>query len=436
MAETPAVCEHLHLPLQSGSDRVLAAMRRGYTAERYLDRLAAARAAIPDLAVTTDIIVGLPRRDRGRLRADPRGGGRGRVRQRLHLHLLAPSGDPGGGHDRRVRPRRGGGRAFRTAPGGGRALGPGPPPGPDRPDRGGHGRGPEQAGPGGGHRADPPEQAGPFPPAGGPGRRPAPTPTCTITGAAPHHLRGELVERDGPASPPGPHPRRPPAERRRCRRTVPGVRPWPSVGPTASGKSALALALARRVGRALELVSVDSMSVYRGMDIGTAKPTPSERAAVPPPPGRPGRPGRGVHRPAIPAGGPPPGRHRRRGHRALLVGGTGLYLRAVVDDLELPGRCPTVAARPREPRPTAPSGSRRAPLRPAGGARPGGRHPHRARPTAAGWSGPSRSPSDRAGRSLVRPRPGALPADAGRPGRASASTPAGHDAASTAVHAT
>jgi tRNA-2-methylthio-N6-dimethylallyladenosine synthase len=60
MAETPAVCEHLHLPLQSGSDRVLAAMHRGYTAERYLERLAAARAAIDDLAVTTDIIVGFP----------------------------------------------------------------------------------------------------------------------------------------------------------------------------------------------------------------------------------------------------------------------------------------------------------------------------------------------------------------------------------------
>jgi tRNA-2-methylthio-N6-dimethylallyladenosine synthase len=60
MAETPAVCEQLHLPLQAGSDRVLAAMRRGYTAERYLERLAAARAAIDDLAVSTDIIVGFP----------------------------------------------------------------------------------------------------------------------------------------------------------------------------------------------------------------------------------------------------------------------------------------------------------------------------------------------------------------------------------------
>ncbi|HUC36421.1 MAG TPA: tRNA (N6-isopentenyl adenosine(37)-C2)-methylthiotransferase MiaB [Acidimicrobiales bacterium] len=60
MAETEAVCEHLHLPLQAGSDRVLAAMRRGYTAERYLSRLAAARAAVVELAVTTDVIVGFP----------------------------------------------------------------------------------------------------------------------------------------------------------------------------------------------------------------------------------------------------------------------------------------------------------------------------------------------------------------------------------------
>jgi tRNA-2-methylthio-N6-dimethylallyladenosine synthase len=60
MADVPAVCPHLHLPLQAGSDRVLAAMHRGYTAQRYLEKLAAARAAITDLAVTTDIIVGFP----------------------------------------------------------------------------------------------------------------------------------------------------------------------------------------------------------------------------------------------------------------------------------------------------------------------------------------------------------------------------------------
>jgi tRNA-2-methylthio-N6-dimethylallyladenosine synthase len=60
MAETAAVCEHLHYPLQAGSDRILAAMHRGYTAARYLDRLAEARGVVPDLAVSTDIIVGFP----------------------------------------------------------------------------------------------------------------------------------------------------------------------------------------------------------------------------------------------------------------------------------------------------------------------------------------------------------------------------------------
>ena len=60
MAESATVCPQLHLPLQSGSNRVLKAMRRGYQVERYLERLSQARAAIQDLAVTTDLIVGFP----------------------------------------------------------------------------------------------------------------------------------------------------------------------------------------------------------------------------------------------------------------------------------------------------------------------------------------------------------------------------------------
>ncbi|HEX6302030.1 MAG TPA: tRNA (N6-isopentenyl adenosine(37)-C2)-methylthiotransferase MiaB [Acidimicrobiia bacterium] len=60
MAETEAVCEQLHFPLQSGSDRILAAMHRGYHRRKYLERLAMARAVIPGLAVSTDIIVGFP----------------------------------------------------------------------------------------------------------------------------------------------------------------------------------------------------------------------------------------------------------------------------------------------------------------------------------------------------------------------------------------
>jgi tRNA-2-methylthio-N6-dimethylallyladenosine synthase len=60
MAECTAVCEHAHLPLQSGSSRVLKAMRRTYSRERYLRLVAELRASIPDLALTTDIIVGFP----------------------------------------------------------------------------------------------------------------------------------------------------------------------------------------------------------------------------------------------------------------------------------------------------------------------------------------------------------------------------------------
>jgi tRNA-2-methylthio-N6-dimethylallyladenosine synthase len=60
MAGCEAVCEHAHLPLQSGSTRILRAMRRTYSRERYLRLVDELRAAIPDLALTTDIIVGFP----------------------------------------------------------------------------------------------------------------------------------------------------------------------------------------------------------------------------------------------------------------------------------------------------------------------------------------------------------------------------------------
>jgi tRNA dimethylallyltransferase len=116
------------------------------------------------------------------------------------------------------------------------------------------------------------------------------------------------------------------------------------VGTTASGKSALALALARR-DPSVELVSVDSMQVYRGMDVGTAKPTPAEQAEVP-------------HH-LIDLADPWERfsvtrfqQHFRaalrsieaRGKRAVLVGGTGLYLRAVIDDLTIPEEYPEVRA--------------------------------------------------------------------------------------------
>jgi tRNA-2-methylthio-N6-dimethylallyladenosine synthase len=59
-AELESVCEHIHLPLQSGSSRILKAMRRTYDRSRYLDRVAMIREHVPDVALTTDVIVGFP----------------------------------------------------------------------------------------------------------------------------------------------------------------------------------------------------------------------------------------------------------------------------------------------------------------------------------------------------------------------------------------
>lgn len=116
------------------------------------------------------------------------------------------------------------------------------------------------------------------------------------------------------------------------------------VGPTASGKSSLAMALARSRSD-LELVTVDSMQVYRGMDIGTAKPSAAEQSEI-------------VHHlldVCDPDDDYTVARFQRdcfavladieeRGKRAVLVGGTGLYLQAITDDLEIPARFPEVRA--------------------------------------------------------------------------------------------
>jgi len=107
------------------------------------------------------------------------------------------------------------------------------------------------------------------------------------------------------------------------------------VGPTASGKTQAALPIAEALDA--EIVSVDSATVYRGMDVGTAKPTPAERARVPhhlldvadPDESFTVATYQALARRAI-------AEVLGRGRRVLLVGGSGLYLRAVVDDLTFP----------------------------------------------------------------------------------------------------
>ena len=123
--------------------------------------------------------------------------------------------------------------------------------------------------------------------------------------------------------------------------TGPTGHPLALVGPTASGKTEAGVELGRRLGA--EVLLVDSMTVYRGMDVGTAKPSPDQRARVPhhlvdlADPVEPFSVARfqAEARRALQA-------LRARGVPALLVGGSGLYFRAVVDDLGFPGTDPEV----------------------------------------------------------------------------------------------
>lgn len=118
------------------------------------------------------------------------------------------------------------------------------------------------------------------------------------------------------------------------------------VGPTASGKSALAVEVALRLGPRAEVVGTDSMQVYRGMDIGTATPTVEEM--------------RGVRHHMIDVWDPDHAVSvaefqqaaraaiddiRERGGIPIVVGGSGLYVAAVLDDLRFPGTDPEVRAR-------------------------------------------------------------------------------------------
>jgi tRNA dimethylallyltransferase len=118
------------------------------------------------------------------------------------------------------------------------------------------------------------------------------------------------------------------------------------LGPTASGKSALAVAVAQRIDEPAEIVSTDSMQIYRGMDIGTATPTSEEQGSVPHHLLDVWDPTHAVSvaefqqaaRAAIVD-------IRERRAVPIVVGGSGLYVSAVLDDLRFPGTDPVVRAR-------------------------------------------------------------------------------------------
>ena len=94
-----------------GSSRILKAMRRTYDRGRYMDRVALIREHVPDCAITTDIIVGFPGETEEDFARDARGRRGGRLRRRLHVHLLAPPRHRGGHVHRGPRPARDVGRA-------------------------------------------------------------------------------------------------------------------------------------------------------------------------------------------------------------------------------------------------------------------------------------------------------------------------------------
>ena len=253
MAECDAVCEQLHLPVQSGSTRVLKAMRRTYSRERYLKVVADVRAAIPQIALTTDIIVGFP----GETDAD-------------FEHTLSLYDEVGYDHAFTFvfSPRRGTEAAKMEDQV------------PDavkkeriqrlvdlvqshaaRRNRELEGtvqevlvEGPSRHRPVGAAGTLARQQGGQLPRGREAGR--------------PGGGRDRLLDQPNAGGPPS-------GDRRSLT-----VHPVVAIfGPTASGKSALALELAHRLDA--EIVSCDAMQVYRGLPILTNQPTPDELAAVP-----------------------------------------------------------------------------------------------------------------------------------------------------------
>ena len=369
MAESPAVCEQLHLPLQSGSSTVLKRMRRTYTAERYLALVDRIRAAMPDIALTTDLIVGFPGETEEDFQAtldvceqvgydhaftfiySPRRG-----TEAAGMPDQVPEDVKGERLERLVEVIQRHARLRNEALVGTvqEVLVEGP------------------------SRTDPTTCRGKT--RGGK--------TTIVAGSARARHARPRAHRGGDVADAARRGREPRPRVGRAMSTVVAL-----FGPTASGKSAVAVALAERIGG--EVVSADAMQCYRGLPILTNQPSADDLARVPHhcvavwEPSEEGDVMRyaAMARAAIDD-------VLARGRVPIVAGGTGLYLRAALADLEPP--------------PEPPPGLRE---RIAAGASDAGaaRAPARARPRRRGAAAPQRPPARGAGARARRARPLARP---------------------------
>ena len=398
MAETPAVMPQLHMPLQSGSDRILKAMRRSYRSEKFLGILDRVRARIPNAAISTDIIVGFPGETEEDFQETLRVVEAARFASAFTFQYSIRPGTPAATMDEQVpkavvqeryerlialqerisweENQQLVGRPVEVLVSTGEG----------KKDAETH----RLSG-----RAEDSRLVHFEVPAGSELPRPGDVVSVTITQAAPFHLLADSARRCAPAHPPhargrrvGPRagrelrragrPRgiRTPAGCRSasrrsghaarsrssrpasapCRSTTPAthsadVTLIAIVGATGTGKSDFALDLAEafdRVGRAAEVVNADAMQLYRGMDIGTAKLPLGARRGVP-------------HHlldvldvteEASAAAYQPAARAAiddilARDGVALLVGGSGLYVSSVIHDFRFPGTDAAVRAQAR-----------------------------------------------------------------------------------------
>ena len=346
MADCPSVCEHLHLPVQSGDDAVLRRMGRQYTIEHYLERLARIRDAVPGIAISTDVIVGFCGETEAQFQATLR------LLETVRYDVVfaaAYSERPGtpATHLADDVPadvkRRRLNELLALQEGIGLA------------------RNETWLG----REVDVLVDTVATPRSHDHDAEPSIPSGASVSGRSRQNKLVHLAGRAGPPRPKRPRPgrsRRPLRAPRHARRGVTAPPLLVIAGATATGKTGLSIRVAQALiadGIPAEIISADSRQVYRGLDIGTAKASAADRAGVP-------HHGIDLVDPDQPFTVADFAEHARdaldgiagRGGVAILVGGTGLYLRAVargIDTAALPSDPACGLARGGSPRATASS---------------------------------------------------------------------------------